>query len=139
MPFPRSGPTPTSRTIGDVFHDVAGRRIDLALSPIYARFGLAAMAGFVDRPVIDKPGLKGMYCTTDGQDPMMAVMSQIGPPGGGRGRGASHGPPGDGADGDSAATSLFTVVQEKLGLRLEPQKLPTEILVVDRVERPSAN
>ena len=96
------------------------------------------MAGFVDRPVIDKTGLEGMYCTTDGQDPMMAVMSQVQPPGG-RGRGGSDGPPGAGADGDSGGASLFTVVQEKLGLKLELQKLPTEILMVDRVERPSGN
>lgn len=35
--------------------------------------------------------------------------------------------------------SLFTVLQEKLGLRLETKKVPVEILVVDSAERPSEN
>jgi uncharacterized protein (TIGR03435 family) len=35
--------------------------------------------------------------------------------------------------------SVFTEVQEKLGLRLEPAKAATGVLIVDRAERPSAN
>jgi uncharacterized protein (TIGR03435 family) len=51
-----------------------------------------------------------------------------------------HQPDADGAVGaDSGAPSLFTAVQEQLGLKLEPRKQATTILVIDRVERPSEN
>jgi uncharacterized protein (TIGR03435 family) len=39
-----------------------------------------------------------------------------------------------GAD-DSTLPSIFTAVQEQLGLRLESQKVPVEMLVIDHVEK----
>jgi uncharacterized protein (TIGR03435 family) len=38
-----------------------------------------------------------------------------------------------------ALPSLFTVIQEQLGLRLDPRKAPVDIMVVDNAERPSEN
>jgi uncharacterized protein (TIGR03435 family) len=41
---------------------------------------------------------------------------------------------------DRARPSLFTAVQQQLGLRLESQRVPATILVIDHVERtPSEN
>jgi uncharacterized protein (TIGR03435 family) len=42
-------------------------------------------------------------------------------------------------DNPNAPPELFTAIQEQLGLRLEAQKVPNEVLVIDQVERPSEN
>jgi uncharacterized protein (TIGR03435 family) len=79
------------------------------------------------RTVVDRTGLTGKYDFTlkwtpeENQDPP-------GPPG------IDNAPP-----PDSLAPSIFTAVQEQLGLKLESQKGPVEILVIDHVERPSEN
>jgi uncharacterized protein (TIGR03435 family) len=35
--------------------------------------------------------------------------------------------------------SLFSALEQQLGLKLEPGKSPIEIMVIDHVERPSGN
>lgn len=47
--------------------------------------------------------------------------------------------PGQAATVDLPGPSIFTALQEQLGLRLEPAKGPVEVLVIDHVERPSEN
>jgi uncharacterized protein (TIGR03435 family) len=48
--------------------------------------------------------------------------------------------PGDGASIPvDAGPSIFTVLREELGLKLEGEKGPVEMLVIDRLERPTEN
>jgi uncharacterized protein (TIGR03435 family) len=47
--------------------------------------------------------------------------------------------PGLGADPAGNAVSIFTALQEQLGLKLESATAPLDVLVVDHVEHPTAN
>ncbi len=67
----------------------------------------------LDRPVLDRTGLIGTY------DYKLDWAA----------RGTA----------DAGAPSIFTAVQEQLGLKLEPAKAPVEVLVIDHVEKPDAN
>ena len=87
------------------------------------------LSDYADRQVIDKTGLTGRYDFT----------LQFTPEPG-------HGPEYRGAAGralnaspDSSGPSVYTAVQEQLGLKLEPGKSPVEGLVIDHVERPAGN
>jgi uncharacterized protein (TIGR03435 family) len=41
--------------------------------------------------------------------------------------------------GDGSGPSLFTAIQEQLGLKLESTKAPLDVLVIDHIDRPSEN
>jgi uncharacterized protein (TIGR03435 family) len=40
---------------------------------------------------------------------------------------------------DTSGPSIFTAVSEQLGLKLEAQKGPVPVLVIDHIEEPSPN
>jgi uncharacterized protein (TIGR03435 family) len=85
------------------------------------------------RTVLDQTGLKGNYdvALQWTPDPSEAVMLK-GPEGGNPG-------PDSAPPSDSSGPSIFTAIQEQLGLRVESTKGPVDILVIDHVERPSEN
>jgi uncharacterized protein (TIGR03435 family) len=80
------------------------------------------------RLVMDQTGLKDTYDFTLFWTPEII-------PGGpdGSQAAANASPP------DSSAPSIFTAIQEQLGLRLESTKGPVDVLVIDHVEEPSPN
>lgn len=82
----------------------------------------------VGRPVIDRTGLTGMFEVTLEWTPDPAAMPS--PDAAARAAAAAA------AAGDRAVT-IFTALQEQLGIRLQPARAPLDVLVVDRVERPT--
>lgn len=93
------------------------------------------MSLFMDRPVLDQTGLKGTYDVDfvfmpDERD---QLQSRLGP--------AMMPPPGAGdthasdSISDANPGSIFSAVQESLGLKLDPRKSPAEILVIDHAEK----
>ncbi len=72
----------------------------------------------VNRVILDKTGLRGSY---DVELTFQDDTAFIGP----------------GSRRQREAPSLFTALQEQLGLKLEPARGPVEVLVIDSVERPT--
>jgi uncharacterized protein (TIGR03435 family) len=76
----------------------------------------------MDLPVVNRTGLEGVFNLKLEWTPESA--KQIKP----------------GADGAAMeGPSIFTAIQQQLGLRLRSQKTPVEILVIDHAEKPSEN
>jgi uncharacterized protein (TIGR03435 family) len=84
------------------------------------------LSAALGRPVVDRTGLNGLYDLSlqwdDAPIPDGGVLDADVHAASGTDRG-----------------SIFSAIQEQLGLRLEPQKSPVEVIVIDRIERPSAN
>jgi uncharacterized protein (TIGR03435 family) len=85
------------------------------------------------RTVVDKTGLTAKYDFTLQWTPDESQGAMFKGPGPGPQGTAGPPPP------DPSGPSIFTAVQEQLGLKLESQKGPVEMLVVDHAEQPSEN
>ena len=99
-----------SRVEGELLFEPSAERIAASRLTEFARW----LTGQTQRAVIDRTGLAGAW------DFELTFAP---------------------ADVAAAATtdtpSLFTALQEQLGLRLEATRAPAEVLVVDRIERPT--
>ncbi|HWE84496.1 MAG TPA: M56 family metallopeptidase [Terracidiphilus sp.] len=82
--------------------------------------------------IVDKTGLTGKY------DFSLSFMPEDGTGPIGAPRGAPP-PDGSGQAQEPVGPSIFTAVQEQLGLKLVPQKQLVDVIVIDHIEQPSAN
>jgi uncharacterized protein (TIGR03435 family) len=87
------------------------------------------ISGTAQRVVIDKTGLTGYYDIALTYTPTGDQLPQGAPP-----PGAPAPPPID-PDGPS----FFTAIQEQLGLRLDNQRGPVEVVVIDSIQQPTEN
>lgn len=88
-----------------------------------------SLATFVARLVFDRTGLAGVFDFT-----LTWTPDQMPQPGYDR-KAAAMGL----APIDPNGPSIFTAVQEQLGLKLDSQKGPVDVLVIDRAEHPKEN
>jgi bla regulator protein blaR1 len=80
------------------------------------------LSRLLQRPVVNNTGLDGNY------DFKLEWTPDLGPV-------APYGQPAD----NSGGPSIFSALQEQLGLRLEATKGPVDVLVIDHVDKPSEN
>ena len=99
---------------GDMLEQMLGAQITM---PRLAK----ALAKIVGRTVADKTNITGSYDITLKWRPDETQASNVP------------------AQLTDQASSIFTAIQEQLGLRLESQKGPVEVLVVDSADRATAN
>jgi len=77
------------------------------------------LRGSTGRHVVDKTGLRGAYRVSLTFDLANVALGAVAPP--------------------ENALSVFTAVREQLGLRLDPSRAERDVLVIDRLERPTEN
>jgi len=82
--------------------------------------------------VVDKTGLTGKYDFTLSFTPDNFMINGH-PPGGGAG------PDGGAQSQEPVGPSIFTAVQEQLGLKLVAEKQAVDVVVIDHIEQPTAN
>jgi uncharacterized protein (TIGR03435 family) len=97
----------------------------VAKNSTIADFAGFLQGGTLDRPVLDRTGLTGRYDFGLLWKPDVSLG----------GPGNNPQPPSD-SDG---LPDIFTAIQQQLGLRLVATKTPTEVIVIDHLEKPPEN
>jgi uncharacterized protein (TIGR03435 family) len=97
-----------------------------------AEFASVMQAQFMDLPVIDQTGLgntRYTFMVKFTPDPGMRPFGGAAPP-----------PEAQPATADpDAPPDLFSAMEQQLGLRMRTAKAPVEVMVIDKIEKPSAN
>jgi uncharacterized protein (TIGR03435 family) len=107
-----AGPAPRPRPCGSHINLGPKGATIVAVSTSMARLA-ASLSSQLDRIVLDRTGLAGGFDVDLRWTPEQAA--------------------------DTSGPSLFTALQEQLGLKLESTRGPVEVLVIDRVEPPTAD
>jgi uncharacterized protein (TIGR03435 family) len=97
---------------------------------VTVEFLAQALSRQLGRTVIDKTGLAGNYDYT-----LQWTPDDAGPPMPGAEPGAPH----NDAASDAVGPSIFSALQEQLGLKLESSKGPVDVIVIDHIDLPSEN
>jgi uncharacterized protein (TIGR03435 family) len=108
-----------------------GRGTFIVRNSSIAEFGHILQANILEQPVVDQTGLGATrydFTLKWTPDPSQSQIGGPAPP--------NAPPPADNAD---VPPDIFTAFQQQLGLKLENTKAPVDVMVVDRLEKPSDN
>jgi uncharacterized protein (TIGR03435 family) len=118
-------PGPGGITNGSTHTNGTAAGVEMSGSGVSIDRLVGLLASQVGRPIIDKTNLAGTYDFSLKFAPPQPTSVAAG------------------ANADSATEpvgpSLFTAIQEQLGLKLESTKGPVEVLVIDSVQKPTEN
>jgi uncharacterized protein (TIGR03435 family) len=92
-----------------------------------ADFAGLMQGAVLDKPVVDHTGLKGKFDFTLKWTPDQSQFETFG---------GVKNPPADTAD---APPDLYTAIQQQLGLKIDTTKAPTDVMVIDKVSKPTPN
>ena len=123
---PPAPPKPGEPQCGNISEGFGRMTLSAMPIPVFLQY----LAPKVNRVIVDRSGLAGNYdielqWTPDNLPPRPAGLP------------ADQPIRVNGQDVDPNGPSLFTALQEQLGLKLDTTRAPVDVLVVDRVERPS--
>src|SRR6185503_1766991 len=98
-----------------------------------------ALERIVRRAVVDRTGLSGVFDMDITYTPEAFEVPFPAAAGLGIAGGPADGQATSAPAGQQTGTALFTALQDQLGLRLDSDRAPVDVLVVDQVQPPTDN
>jgi uncharacterized protein (TIGR03435 family) len=93
------------------------------------------LSSYLDRPVVDRTGIEGVYDIKLQWNPFAARPPQTDD--------APRSPAVEGREGPkpdlASLPNVFDALEQQIGIRLESRKLPVDVYVIEHVERPREN